>query len=64
MFVVIYVCAGCLPDSDDVEFYGTAEECEAWVAANRQDYERPDVTHDLYDLEIMEVSDDEAHNFW
>jgi len=64
MFAVIYASAGCLPDSDFPEFEGSYDECEAWVEANRQDYERPDVTHDLYDLEIMEVSDDEPHNFW
>jgi hypothetical protein len=64
MFAVIYASAGCLPDSDAVEFYGSADECEAWIEANAEDYERPDVTHDLYSLEIIEVSDDEAHDFW
>jgi len=64
MFAVIYASAGCLPDTDSVEFYGSAEECEAWVEANAEDYERPDVLHDLYGLEIIEVSDDEAHNLY
>lgn len=64
MYAVIYCSAGCLPDSDHVEFYGSADECEAWIEANAEDYERPDVRHDLYGLEIIEVSDDEAHDFW
>lgn len=64
MFAVIYCSAGCLPDSESVQFYGDADECEEWVEANREDYERLDVLHDLYGLEIVEVTDDEAHDFW
>jgi len=64
MFAVIYASAGCLPDTDSVEFYGSGDECEAWVEANAKDYERPGVTHDLYSLEIIEVSDDEAHRLY
>lgn len=55
MFAVIYASAGCLPDSDAAEFYGSADECEAWIEANADDYVREDVTHDLYGLEIVEV---------
>ena len=53
-FAVIYCSAGCLPDTDSVEFQGTFDECEAWIEANQTDYERPDVQHDLYGLEIIE----------
>ena len=49
---------------DDVEFYGELSECLDWVDAHAEAYERPDVLHDLYGLEIIEVSDDEAHNLY
>jgi hypothetical protein len=55
MFAVIYASAGCLPDSDSAEFYGTLAECEEFIEANAEDYERPDVEHDLYSLEIIEA---------
>lgn len=52
-YAVIYCSAGCLPDSDQPEFVGTLSECELWVDRNARDYHRPDVTHDLYGLEII-----------
>ena len=55
MYAVIYCSAGCLPDSDHVEFYGTLDECADFIEANAEDYERPDVAHDLYGLEIVEA---------
>ena len=55
MFAVIYASAGCLPDSDDVEFYGSLEECERFIEANADESVREDVTHDLYGLEIVEA---------
>lgn len=64
MFAVIYCSAGCLPDTDDVEFYGELSECLDWVDAHAEGYERPDVLHDLYGLEIIEVSDDEEHTLF
>lgn len=62
-FAVFYASAGCLPDSDSPEFVGTLQECEAWVAENASDYERPDVQHDLYSLEIVKFWDVWGHDW-
>lgn len=53
-YAVWYASAGCLPDNDGPEFEGTLEECEAWVAENAVEYDRPWVKHDLYNLWIEE----------
>ena len=62
---VIYSSAGCIPDNieDGPEFTGTLEECIMFVKTEGQNYERPDVEHDLYSLEIVELedNDDLAH---
>tara|TARA_R110000765_G_scaffold313812_2_gene406767 strand:+ start:1938 stop:2105 length:168 start_codon:yes stop_codon:yes gene_type:complete len=55
MYVVIYSSAGCLPDSDEPEFEGTLDECEAWIVDNEQEYLRPETDHDLYSLELIPV---------
>jgi hypothetical protein len=57
MFEVIYCSVGCLPDSEMAEFAGTLAECETFVKANADDYVRPEIDHDLYCLEIVEVTD-------
>jgi hypothetical protein len=54
LYAVWYASAGCLPDSDSPEFVGTLEDCEAFVAENASEYERPEVQHDLYSLSIDE----------
>lgn len=51
-WAVWYAAAGCLPDSDGPEFVGSFEECEAWVDANWEDYERLWVSQDTYDLTV------------
>lgn len=58
MYAVIYASAGCLPDSEFPEFVGTYDECVQFVQENGHDYERPEVEHDLYALEIVDVDDD------
>lgn len=58
LYAVWYASAGCLPDSEYPEFVGTEKECEAFIAENAHDYERPEVEHDLYSLTINE------HNPW
>ena len=54
-YCVVYASAGCLPDSEEYEFVGTLEECELWIAENQQEFVRPEVEHDLYELSIAEV---------
>lgn len=54
-YAVIYASAGCLPDSEYPEFVGTYEQCEEFISENASEYERPEVEHDLYGLEIVEV---------
>ncbi len=60
---VIYSSAGCIPDNDEPEFTGTLEECIMFIKTEGHEYERPDVDHDLYSLEIVELedTDDLAH---
>ena len=53
-YAVWCASAGCLPDNDGPEFEGTLEECEAWVAENAVEYDRPWVEYDLYNLWIEE----------
>ena len=55
MYAVIYASAGCIPDSDEPEFVGTLAECEAFIAESADDYARPEIEHDLYALEIIQV---------
>lgn len=52
LYAVWYASAGCLPDSPGPEFWGTLDECKRWVDENAEDYERPEVEHDLYSLTI------------
>jgi len=55
LYAVWYASAGCIPDSEFPEFVGrTVEECEAFIAEHKSEYERPDVSHDLYSLTISE----------
>ena len=54
---VIYSSAGCIPDNDEPEFKGTLEECIMFVKTEGPNYERPEVEHDLYSLEIVELED-------
>lgn len=63
MYAVIYASAGCLPDSDFPEFYGTLEECEEFIRTYADDYARPEVEHDLYSLEVVEM-EEEALEFY
>lgn len=64
LYAVIYASAGCLPDSDYPEFFGTMEECETFIRDNGADYVRDDVQHDLYALEIVEVEDATGFDAW
>lgn len=52
MYAVIYASAGCLPDSEYPEFYGTLSDCEEFIRDHADEYVRPDVEHDLYSLVI------------
>ena len=54
---VLYSSAGCIPDNDEPEFTGTLEECIMFIKTEVHEYERPDVEHDLYSLEIVELED-------
>ncbi len=54
MYAVWYHSAGCLPDGDGPEFVGILSECEVFINEHKSDYERPEVTHDLYSLYIEE----------
>ena len=61
---VIYCSAGCLPDSDYPEFVGTLSECEDYIETYAHEYERPEVEHDLYRLEIIQVEHDQDADCW
>jgi len=52
---VIYASAGCIPDSEYPEFVGTLLECEDFIQEYASEYERPEVEHDLYSLDIVEI---------
>jgi hypothetical protein len=58
-YAVIYASAGCIPDSEYPEFVGTYRECEQFINDYADEYARPDVEHDLYSLDIVEVEDEE-----
>jgi hypothetical protein len=52
---VVYASAGCLPDSEGFEFVGTLEQCELWIVENLEEFVRPEVEHDLYELSIVMI---------
>jgi len=55
IYAVIYGQAGCVPDTDYPEFVGTLQECQDFIRNEAPNYERRDVEHDLYALEILEL---------
>ena len=60
LYAVWYASAGCIPDSEYPEFVGSEEECEAFIAEHKSEYDRREVEHDLYSLTIGEWEEEEV----